>query len=121
MPLVNSLTNRMNYLMSRQATIAGNIANADTPGYLTRDLTFSSALQNQQKLATTSGAHLQPKGAVGNFKATTSTQNMRLDGNSVKLDEEMIKLNEVQLSYREVTQLYSKMGQLQRLALGRGQ
>ena len=33
-----ALSNRMNFLVARQSVIAGNIANANTPGYLAKDL-----------------------------------------------------------------------------------
>lgn len=37
----------MNLLSTRQKLVASNIANADTPGYKTKDIDFQSELQNQ--------------------------------------------------------------------------
>lgn len=39
-PVSNSLQQYMDLLSSRQKLVASNIANADTPGYKTRDIDF---------------------------------------------------------------------------------
>jgi flagellar basal-body rod protein FlgB len=41
-----SLERYMNLLTTRQRLVAANIANADTPGYKTRDLGFQSEFRN---------------------------------------------------------------------------
>ncbi len=41
--LSNSLERYMDLLSARQKLVASNIANADTPGYKTRDIDFQSA------------------------------------------------------------------------------
>ena len=37
-PLLGMLRERMSWLTARQDTLAQNVANADSPGYLARDL-----------------------------------------------------------------------------------
>ena len=37
----------MNLVSARQKLVASNIANADTPGYQTKDIDFESELQSQ--------------------------------------------------------------------------
>lgn len=92
----------------RQRVIASNIANADTPGYVARDLNFKDAMNNatgvglsassSQKGSGTSGT-THPKhlalsgGAIGTLGgastlAYTAQSQPSLDGNSVDLDRE---------------------------------
>jgi flagellar basal-body rod protein FlgB len=77
----------------RQATLAGNIANANTPGYQRRDVDFHSAL---------SAAMQGGRGAVDQvaFKPETDAgAAMRADGNSVDIDVESAKLASNALEY----------------------
>ena len=83
----------------RQRLIAGNIANADTPGYVARDMNFAQALRDATgganpaaTLATSSAGHLagvggaQGAGAAHLVYATPSQTN--LDRNTVDMDRE---------------------------------
>ncbi|WP_066272529.1 flagellar basal body rod protein FlgB [Hydrogenophaga palleronii] len=90
----------------RQQTIASNIANADTPGYVARDFDFAQALKNASGLSGTSGGaaitathaqHMNLGGVAAGSGARTGdsaklayavqTQPSQ-DGNSVDLDRE---------------------------------
>ena len=42
-----SIERYMNLLSTRQKLVAANIANADTPGYQTKDIDFQAELENQ--------------------------------------------------------------------------
>ena len=71
----------MTLLSDRQKVVASNIANADTPGYKTKDIDFQSELQS----------------AVGGLKpAVTEVRGLRVknDGNNVSLDREARLLSE---------------------------
>jgi flagellar basal-body rod protein FlgB len=96
----------------RQRVIASNIANADTPGYVARDLNFkdamtnalgggagglsasSSSLQGSANHGTTNSRHIPLSGgAIGTLGgsstlAYTAQTQPSLDGNSVDLDRE---------------------------------
>ncbi|MEO8118995.1 MAG: flagellar basal body rod protein FlgB [Rhodoferax sp.] len=94
----------------RQRVIASNIANADTPGYVARDLNFKDAMNNAtggglsaglsasssglQGNGTTNARHIPLSGgAVGSLGspsslAYTAQSQPSLDGNSVDLDRE---------------------------------
>jgi flagellar basal-body rod protein FlgB len=77
----------------RQATLAGNIANANTPGYQRRDVDFHGAL---------SAAMDAGRGAVQNvaFSAeTVPNSTMRADGNSVDIDVESASMASNALEY----------------------
>ena len=116
-----ALTTRMNFLAARQTVVAGNIANADTPGYLSKDLTApqTTASAGTFAMAVNNAKHLRNTGAAsGAGRITEDARFIEHNGNSVRLDEEMLKMNETQLSYRMMTQLYSKQVALQKLALG---
>ena len=119
----DALTQRMNFLIERQAVVAGNIANANTPKYLAKDIvktdhsgtgnsTFAMAVTNVQHMAMESS-----KGPTSG-KLTEDTRFIQHNGNSVRLDDEMIKMNDIQLNYRMMTELYSKQVAMQKMTLG---
>jgi flagellar basal-body rod protein FlgB len=77
----------------RQATLAGNIANANTPGYQRRDVDFHSAL---------SAAMKDGRSAIQqvSFNAETAPgATMRADGNSVDIDVESANMASNALEY----------------------
>lgn len=114
-----ALKNRMNYLIERQGVVSGNIANATTPGYLTKDISFEKMVDKESiKMSQTSAGHISgKKSSSGNFKMTTSTDNIRHDGNSVTMDKEMLKLQDIQMNYRLATEIYKKQVGFQKMAL----
>jgi len=80
----------------RQRLIASNIANADTPGYVARDMDFARALREAtgqaaaMAPAATQSGHVQVAGgarAEAQLLYTRPAQN-NLDGNSVDMDRE---------------------------------
>ncbi len=90
----------------RQRLIASNIANADTPGYVARDIDFKQAMadatggQQPRMAASTAGttrahpAHFALPGADGSIRATpaqagyTVQTQPAMDNNSVDMDRE---------------------------------
>lgn len=118
---------RMNYLIARQGLIAGNIANADTPEYLPKDLVAPAkkdATTSAFGLMVSNGMHMAGGGAAKIKKMGTIVEDQRFvqhNGNGVRIDQEMLKMNDVQLNYRLMTELYGKQANLQKIALGRGQ
>jgi flagellar basal-body rod protein FlgB len=122
--LSRGLSHRMNYLVDRQGLVSGNVANVNTPRYLSTDIKFRPLTERRPTidLVTTSEAH-----RAGNITMTETASgtrfidksNIRHDGNSVKLDEEMLKLNEIQQTYSLVTKLYQKHKDMQLMAVRR--
>jgi flagellar basal-body rod protein FlgB len=91
-PLSSSLERYMDLLSARQKLVASNIANADTPGYKTRDIDFQSELRNaidsrEPRIAEVSGL---------------KTKN---DGNNVNIDRESRLLSENDLRFNIATNL----------------
>lgn len=92
----------------RQRLIAGNIANADTPGYVARDMDFAKALREatgQQAvpgaMAVTHAGHLDaPAGARAESELLYATGPQdSLDRNTVDLDRERAAFAENTVKY----------------------
>jgi flagellar basal-body rod protein FlgB len=87
------------WLSTRQATIASNVANANTPGFRAQDVQpFSAVLSHLQlTMETTSPGHIQPA-SLGSGKVNVKTSDswdVVHSGNSVNLEQEMMKAGEV--------------------------
>lgn len=80
-------------LRSRRAEIlAANLANADTPNYLARDIDFAATLAGMRgqgvALKATHAVHMQARGdAPGELLYRTPAQ-MAIDGNTVEEEQE---------------------------------
>ena len=97
----------MNLVSARQKLVASNIANADTPGYKTRDIDFQSELQNQ-----TSG--LEPN------VVEVSGLKTKNDGNNVDMDREARMLAENALKFSVASNLARSELQTIRTAIEEG-
>ncbi len=106
--MLNNLTSSIDFQgqalslrAERQRLIASNIANADTPGYVSRDINFAQALRDATggsalrvgtvgRLDTTRTGHLAGNGASpssANLLYATPSQTS-LDNNTVDMDRE---------------------------------
>jgi flagellar basal-body rod protein FlgB len=85
-PLSQRLSQYMSVLTVRQQLVASNIANADTPGYKTRDIDFENELGNEVN-------GLSP--VAGEVQGLT----LKNDGNNVDLDRESRLLAENALRF----------------------
>lgn len=102
--LFNLISRHNEWLSTRQATIAGNVANANTPGFKAADVeAFASVLENTQlAMAATSSGHLSPGGAaipVTDVRAEEPWDTTH-SGNTVSIEQELIKAGEVNRSFR---------------------
>jgi flagellar basal-body rod protein FlgB len=92
-------TQQAGWLAAREATIASNVANANTPGFEARDVTpFTSVLaRSQLAMATTDAAHIQPASMSGERIKAKSGESWDVvySGNSVNLEQEMMKAGDV--------------------------
>jgi flagellar basal-body rod protein FlgB len=101
----------------KQQVIAGNIANAETPGYAARKMTFEDDLRNainspETKVRSSNPKHF-PIGASGISGVQGKIEKQRSesllgDGNSVSVDDEMFDLAENQLLYEAGSQILKK-------------
>jgi flagellar basal-body rod protein FlgB len=92
------------WLSVRQATIAGNIANANTPGYKALDVApFEKTLEaTHLAMAATQPAHIPdlPSRAGGVDVREAQPWEITHSGNSVSLEQELINAGEVNRAYR---------------------
>ncbi len=125
----NMLTTRMNWLNERQRVLAQNVANADTPDYIARDLAppdFKAALRRTESrlgMAATSRAHMAGSGAPVPATAKPEKQEFETTptGNAVVLEEELMKAAESRGEYELIVNLYTKqVGMLKAALSGSG-
>lgn len=92
-------TENAKWLHARQSLVAGNVANANTPGYRAVDMKPFAAFLDKagEVLATTNPAHLSLASfEAGNARPTQSdASDASLSGNSVSLENEMVKLGDI--------------------------
>lgn len=127
LPLFQALKSKMQWHQTRQSVLAENIANANTPGYVSRDVKSYSfqdhiGLQNVAvSTAVTKVGHIS--GAVsGNLPVKVEKLDsfeVTPDGNNVNLEEQMMKITQNQMDFQAATTLYTKGLGLIRTALSK--
>ena len=94
-------------LSQRQSLIADNVANADTPGYLTKDVAFeqslNTAMQSQDFMPNTGSG--VPVGLPSD--TTRNDLQVRNDGNNVDVNQQMTEMASTTVTYQAATQLIS--------------
>ena len=107
---------RTQWLSARESLIAGNVANANTPGYRATDLQpFAAVLDSTQvTMVTTNPAHMTPtQEEFASARVVESdSPDETLSGNSVNLEQEMIKLGDVNRAYSMDTNIKRAIHQL---------
>jgi len=97
--LFSLASQRASWLSTREATIASNVANANTPNYRAQDVTpFASVLSHLNlPMATTAQGHIQPNALSGSKSRVKASESWDVvySGNSVNLEQEMLKAGEV--------------------------
>ena len=90
----------MSLLSARQKLVASNIANADTPGYKTKDIDFRAEFAQQMQAQqcgspqTTEATTIEPEGLP-----------VKADGNNVSLDREARLLAENAMRFQVASSL----------------
>jgi flagellar basal-body rod protein FlgB len=101
--LLQLASQQAQWLSARQKTTAGNIANANTPGYTAMDVQpFTDVLDKTQiAMVATNSAHLVPEGNdyTAARAATTDSWETVYSGNSVSLEQEMMKEGDINRSF----------------------
>jgi|SRR6185312_1710398 flagellar basal-body rod protein FlgB len=128
-PLLGMLRERMSWLNARQDTLSQNVANADSPGYLARDLkpmNFDDMMKRlnggdkSAGLLTTDPHHISITASQSSTYAGQDSPDTEasITGNTVSLESEMIKVSETQAQFAAATNLYSKAISMMRTAIG---
>ena len=82
---------------ARAELLAGNVANADTPGYVARDLKFDAAMD---QVLNSSGQDSASSDSI------VKPENLRFDSNDVDVNQQLAKSYENSLSYVATLKLY---------------
>ena len=113
---------KLDWIEGRSRILAGNIANADTPGFKAKEATpFASALAAAPfriGLASTEGKDLPGVSAPDGAIEDASPGEAAPDGNDVSLDQQMRLLAANDQDQNLVTTLYRRYASMQGLALG---
>ncbi|MBI5213990.1 MAG: flagellar basal body rod protein FlgB [Nitrospirae bacterium] len=94
---IKTLEGMLDVATFRQKLLASNIANADTPGYKAKDISFQKELRKAVE-----GPGLKEK-SYEVYEPLSTMPNR--DGNTVNLDIEMAKVAENTLTYNTAIQL----------------
>jgi len=118
-PLFAGLANRLHFLSARTNVLAENIANADTPGYVARDVSAPdfSKLAHAETLKTTNARHIQTASSQSAPRPHPAPDGeASLNGNEVSVETQMMKLSETRMNYQLAATVYRKGLDLIRLA-----
>lgn len=125
LPLVSMLKTRLQWHETRQKVLAGNVSNANTPGFKPLDLQEPRAPGSGGSLAPvrieqTSPLHL----AAGASAESSDTRagirfETRPSGNAVSVEDEMMKVAQNQSDYQLAASLYQKSLGMIRTAIGK--
>ena len=125
-PLFSLLRERMSWLHQRQDVLSQNVANADTPGYVARDLKaqdFSDILSGQSMraggLVATDPRHIAISAiSRSRFDDVAAPDQANPNGNAVSLEAEMIKVSDTQAQFQAAANLYAKALTMMKTAIG---
>ena len=124
--LFGMLQRRMDWLGDRQQVLSENVANADTPGYVARDvkpLRFEQAMREAGPVGVerTNAAHIQghPPASRHGENRTKDAAAVTLSGNAVDLESELRKVAETSMDYQAMVNIYRKHISMIRTAIGR--
>jgi len=107
---------------SRQALIAQNVANADTPQYKSQDLpSFSSVFEQPDAggQKATRARHLNSAMNLNGIAPIERGSGRSPDGNTVSIEQEMLKATEVQREHDRALAIYKSALGILRSTLGR--
>jgi flagellar basal-body rod protein FlgB len=126
---ISVLQKSLDLRSQKQQVIAGNIANAETPGYSARKMSFEDdlrqALETPQLSSRSQNSKHFPIGGI-NIQSVQGTIEREIDdsplgdGNNVSVDEEMLDLAENQLLYEAGAQILKKKLTLLKYAASNG-
>ena len=114
---------RMAWAEQRQALLANNIANANTPHYQPRDLPAFAKILSGLRTAEptrTQPNHLAGADAGGLRAAAAGPRLHNPDGNAVALDQQLTQVADTETTQSLTTTIYKKYMGLFAIALGKG-
>lgn len=105
---VNVLTKAADASYQREAILANNISNVDTPGYKRKDLNFEGVLSQElgrckHQSLDKKISELDTSKLTANVYTDHSNYSYRMDGNNVDIDTENVELASEQIKYESLT------------------
>lgn len=105
---VNVLTKAADASYQREAILANNISNVDTPGYKRKDLNFEVVLSQElgrckHQSLDKKISELDTSKLTANVYTDHSNYSYRMDGNNVDIDTENVELASEQIKYETLT------------------
>lgn len=112
----------MDHAGQRNAIVARNVANADTPGFKARDLqVFEETYRRSMDfdVFTTREKHFStPAFSPAESQAMPGGEHLSPNGNSVSIEEEMIKIAELKHQHDKSLSIYKSAIDLMRISIG---
>jgi flagellar basal-body rod protein FlgB len=121
--LLDLLTQKMSYLNQKQAVLAENVANVDTPNYKElqiKPFSFGEAMrQADVGMTTTDPHHIIPASMAGVNAHTYKAKDSEIlpSGNSVDIEDQMMEISKTSADYQTVASIYHKMTGLFKIAI----
>ncbi|KUJ77972.1 flagellar biosynthesis protein FlgB [Ruegeria marisrubri] len=108
----------------RQAVIARNLANADTPGYQPREIEAFQAAYSQggrrMRMSATREGHMNVEAQDGQAWAEYTLESRQdANGNGVSLEEEMLKAVDVKRQHDRALAIYRSSLTILRTSIGK--
>ena len=121
--IVEALRRQLTVAATKQAVAASNLANAETPGYKTREVRFEDVLERGLGAASTPAAthpaHFQvPESTIA--VEDSAGLDPRRDGNNVELDRELLKMTAASGEFSQAQTALAAKFRLVRYAINEG-
>ena len=108
----DAMANGLTFHRRRHAVLAGNVANADTPGYRPLDLVRGHASPLELEMERTDAMHHPEAGTTDPGTGETFYDDEGaepgMDGNTVSVDRELAKVDANRVRYSATSRLISK-------------
>jgi flagellar basal-body rod protein FlgB len=115
----------LTYLGERQDVLSQNIANANTPGYVPKDLkpldfqNLMSSMNTTVQVATTNSKHMHGTKENSSFgRINSSRMEMKPSGNKVVLEDQIMQASKNSAEYQKTTNIYRKMIEMIKTSIG---
>lgn len=122
--LMRVLGREMTRAVQRSAIASGNLANAETPGYRTKDVQFADALDGQLGGLAPAATHTRHLGAPDSSGRGTVVdaegKPARRDGNNVQLEHELLALSRSGSDFAAAQTVLAAKFRLVRYAINEG-
>lgn len=114
-----ALEDLLSWTSKRQQSLAGNVANMDTPGYRAHDYSFEQQLSTID-LATTASTHIAPPEDTSHARIYEVNSKLKPNGNNVDLEREMTEITKNGLQYITLIQYLNQKIRTLRAAINEG-